>query len=252
MKLYLISILFLISFTCQAQDEKPLMPVVKTMNVDFDNTRKDLSLLDRLWLTAKVINPNSHIIPNKDSLFITFDLPPWIKLPDSLFLYYCQTYYEALSISFVKDSMKYKAIGIQVCNDSLHCGIAWYDMSTHDYKKQASFSEKATRFLQANFFQNVVMTSEPFNDKSAMILRYYIDTSFNYTQPNFIYSYFHCVSIILADLIYKSPSKIRRKYDELIVLFCCQGRLQYFWRIPINKDQLSKFYTLKYYESTLK
>jgi len=233
--------------TAQSVKGSPLS--FKTANLS-DNSRQDFSFLDRLYLIAKTINPHSSIIPNGDTLLIGFDLPPWNKLSDSLLLEYAKTYYDAFSVAMTKDSMKFKMIGVQVCNDPFHCGTAWYDMSTHDFTVKHPLKERMQFFFQPSFWPCNVHVTQMYNSKKTMVLYYYIDSNYVYAGPDYIQSFSQSASAIISDLIYKSPPKIRKSYENLIVLFCCNGRLAYFWRYPINNERRSSLYKIKYYESS--
>lgn len=221
-------------------------------DIIFDNSPNDLSTLDQFYLISKTINPNAAIVPNKDTLLIQFDLPPWVKLSDSLLLVYAKTYFDALSIFLTKNSVTFKWIAIQVCNDPLHCVTAWYEVKSLIYK-DFSLTEKTQYFLQANFHPNLPSEEEKSTGKHALVLRYFIGNADIYSRYNYIRSYNQMVCTILAYMLQKSPKKIREKYDEIITLYWdSQYHLQYFWRMPLNNEQLSRLFKISWYESNLK
>ena len=247
----MICLCLMATLICKGQKQNARADTIIRADVKLysDHAKKDLSTLDRFLLIAKSTVQHSFVAPNKDTLLIEFNPPTWAPIPDSLLPRVAQIYYQTLSIAMTRDSMKYKVIGIQICNDPTNCFTTWFPMQTHKWNLKLTFKQKLGIFLSANFWPCDAQARETTNGK-ALVIHYFIDSTNLFSQLDYVESFFQSSSTIIADLIYKSKSKWAKELKELIVIFCRNGSLAYFWRFPIIPEQMSKIYKIKFFERT--
>jgi hypothetical protein len=251
MKKQIFLLLIIAVQVCKAQNDiQNNTPGIIRINPVLDNSRKSLSLLDELLLAVKSFYPKSNVGIKGDTLVTQFFFRD-LKIPDSLLMTITQAYYDGFAMVLKKDSVKQRYLGVQICKDAFDCGTALFDMKTHNFDRPKSLKDKLNSFLYAGFWSNSMMESPKYKRKKSLIICYYIDTLKPFSQKEYVESIYQCASATIGNQIYQHGSKDSKQYKELLVLFCRNGRLAYFWRFPISARSMDRLYSIKFYESSL-
>lgn len=223
-------------------------PVAIATTVLRDSTRNDWTLLDRIYLIRRIINPASNCYPKGDSLIVIFEVPPSINDSASVRNYGSKCF-DAISTAFTKENMIYKNVVLALCIDSFRCYYADYDMRDFKYKNY-DFRTTVQMALNASIWPTLLLDYPEPNKKKTLALYHLIDTTNLYSKIEYIIAYYQSVSQIVADIIHKDRGA-RRQYDQLLSVFSVQGNFLHYWRMPVSDETMRELYWIRYFESSI-
>lgn len=217
----------------------------------YDSTKRDWSVLDRLYLISQLIDPRSVVYPRPDTML--FNIPfSFVGNDTSGLAYRRNVSYDALLYgAFKKDSMAYKIIAMELCALPWDC-YKYYYYSNKQVFEKLTFERKLSVMTMSFWLPTIAIFNENFDNTRTIILNHQVDTALAGFSPFDVRTFSKYADFVIGDIVYKSDPAIRRKYKKLQHIFYCGDKLLAQSVYNLDGPDFPKLYSYSFWESVEK